>query len=75
MIERSDEMNEALVNLALSFYAGEPCRVCGFEITMDDLNDGPDGAVYAGYNKSNTSRTAHGRCWRKYLDCLATLDE
>ena len=46
-----------LVDLALSFYAGEPCRICGELLTMKDLNDG------AGYSDDNSSRSAHRQCW------------
>ena len=55
-------MKNALVNLALAFYAGEPCRICGKPLTMEDINDG---AVFAGYSKDNSSRSAHRLCWNK----------
>ena len=53
-------MERTLVDLALSFYAGEPCRICGELLTMEDLNDG---AVFAGYSDDNSSRSAHRQCW------------
>lgn len=53
---------ESAVNIALSMYAGEPCRVCGEEITMKDLNEG---AVFADYSKCNRSRAAHKKCWEQ----------
>jgi len=51
-------MERELVNLAMSMYAGEPCRICGKLLTMEDINDG---AVFAGYD--NSSRSAHRLCW------------
>jgi hypothetical protein len=53
------ETAQFLTDLAMSFYAGEPCRVCGELITRDDLHD----LVFAGYSKDNKSRSAHGKCW------------
>ena len=52
--------HDALVNLALAFYVGEPCRICGKPITRKDLDNG---AVFAGYSKDKKSRTAHKECW------------
>lgn len=47
--------------MALSMYEGEPCRVCGENIT--DATK----AVYAGYSADNKSRSAHKSCWQKNL--------
>ncbi len=41
-------------------YCHEPCRICGDLITEADLPE----LVFAGYSECNTSRTAHGNCWR-----------
>ena len=46
--------------LALSMYAGEPCRICGLTIGGDEVQD----AVFAGYSSDNVSRSAHGECWK-----------
>lgn len=59
---------EGAQKIALSMYAGEPCRICGKIIWEQDINDG---AVYAGYSADNHSRSAHKHCWEnspeKYL--------
>ena len=39
--------------------SGEPCRVCGQEITGE--------SVYAGYSVDNKSRRAHKECWNANL--------
>ncbi len=44
----------------LSMYANEPCRICGKLLSSEDVND----AVFAGYDRSDKSRSAHGECWR-----------
>lgn len=59
--------DDALVQLALSMYADEPCRVCGRLLTMNDLNRG---AVFAGYNRAGTARAAHKRCWDNFVEML-----
>ena len=51
-----------LVNLALSMYTNEPCRICGTTITKDDL----DLLVFAGYSQDDMARAAHGHCWERY---------
>jgi hypothetical protein len=55
---------ESAVRIAMSFYAGEPCRICGKTLTMKDIEDG---AIYAGYSKNNESRAAHKNCWGKNI--------
>ena len=50
-----------MARLALSFYANEPCRICGELIEPKDLK----GLVFAGYSIDNKSRAAHDRCWEK----------
>ena len=47
------------VKLAFSMYEGEPCRICGENIT--DATK----AVYAGYSLGNKARSAHKICWDK----------
>jgi hypothetical protein len=53
----------SMTELAISFYVGEPCRICGILMTREALND----AVFAGYSKCNKSRTAHKHCWTQDL--------
>lgn len=60
-------MDETL-ELALSAYCDEPCRICGVLLTMADIQDG---AVFAGYSPDNKSRAAHKRCFDGAL-ALAT---
>jgi len=50
-----------LIDLAMSFYVDEPCRICGKLIQPDDLH----GLIFAGYSKDNKARSAYGECWRK----------
>lgn len=52
------EIRETLVPV-LNMYINEPCRICGKNLTMDDVMD----AVFAGYSKDNRSRAAHRACW------------
>lgn len=49
-----------LLNMVLTTYVNEPCRICGRIITRDDIDSG---AVFAGYSKDGGSRGAHKRCW------------
>lgn len=55
--------NKHLVDLAMSFYVDEPCRICGKMIKKEDLHD----LVYAGYSLENKARSAHGDCWAKNI--------
>ena len=66
-VEKTDEMRgvTSIEDVALFMYSGEPCRICGREITYRDVKNG---AVYVGYNEDNTSRSAHKRCFFGYLD-------
>ena len=50
------EADSPLIDVALSMYEDEPCRICGRLLTMEDLKNG---AVFAGYSDDNTSRPAH----------------
>lgn len=52
--------------LATSMYVGEPCRICGRNLTAKDMAE----AVFAGYSACDRSRAAHGHCW-----CSATPKE
>jgi len=63
VVEVTDENRSHLVNLAVSMYTNEPCRICGVLLTMEDMRNG---AVFAGYSNDNAARSAHGDCWRKY---------
>lgn len=56
------------INIALSMYTGEPCRICGRILTMDDVRAG---AVFAGYSKDNKSRAAHKLCWDNAMDVFS----
>lgn len=56
------ENKKYLLQVALSMYAGEPCRICGGTLTMDDLRNG---AVFAGYSADNAARSAHKECWQR----------
>jgi hypothetical protein len=49
------------VELAMSMYEGEPCRICGESIA--DASQ----AVYAGYSADSKSRSAHKKCWNKNI--------
>lgn len=53
---------ESAARIAMSMYAGEPCRICGKTLTMKAIESG---AVFAGYSKDNKSRAAHKECWNK----------
>lgn len=59
----TDENRSYLLNIALSMYTNEPCRICGELLTMEDMRNG---AVFAGYSSDNAARAAHGECWRRY---------
>ena len=52
-------VTDAILDLVMSFYADEPCRICGKNITRADL----DTIVYAGYSDDGKARAAHKRCW------------
>ena len=66
-LSRSNELHESLVNLALSFYAGEPCRLCQREITMDDLQGA---ARYVGYSEKYEGRSVHDECWSRFIELM-----
>ena len=57
-----------VIDIALSMYAGEPRRICGRLLTMDDIKAG---AVFAGYSKDNKSRAAHKLCWDNAMDVFS----
>lgn len=63
VVEVTNENRQYLVDLAVSMYTNEPCRICGELLTMEDMRNG---AVFAGYSSDNAARSAHGECWRKY---------
>ena len=62
VIKITAENSSHLAQFALSMYAGEPCRICGELLTMDDLNDD---SVFAGYSSDNAARVAHETCWKR----------
>ena len=72
LVEITPENKDALVQVALSMYANEPCRICGGIVTMDDLRNG---AVYAGYSVDDTARSAHKACWQRSPSIDGTPNE
>lgn len=64
MFELNDKNREMARNLAAAMYTGEPCRICGENITMEDLENG---AVFAGYSADEKARSAHKHCWDKQI--------
>lgn len=67
----TDSALEPLVTMALHMYTGEPCRICGRILKMDDIRG--DGVVFAGYSADNTSRAAHKRCWQGFAEICKQL--
>jgi hypothetical protein len=57
------EYKDVLVDLAMAFYYGEPCRICGKELTKEDGIT----MVWAGTSKDSKARCAHKECWDKGL--------
>ncbi len=55
IVEITDENREHLLEVALSMYANEPCRICGELITLEDVHGN---AVYAGYSLNNKARSS-----------------
>lgn len=59
----TDEQKSSALELAMSMYAGEPCRVCGKDIETADLRT----IVFAGYKPKDApgfgGRCAHHLCW------------
>lgn len=66
------ETGYGVVDIALSMYAHEPCRICGRELLMADIKNG---AVFAGYNADDTSRSAHRRCWYGVMDIVQSASD
>jgi hypothetical protein len=60
IVEITDDNRKYLLEMALSMYANEPCRICGKLITLEDVHEN---AVFAGYSIDNKSRSAHKTCW------------
>lgn len=56
-------------HLALSMYAGEPCRICRQIIALEDLHT----LVFAGYSRDGQTRAAHKVCWNNFIELLQTL--
>jgi len=48
------------LDLIFEMYANEPCRICGKNITIEQVKSD---AVFAGYSQDNKSRSAHKECW------------
>ena len=63
---------EAAADLVLMQYTGEPCRICGVPLTLDDVLDH---AVFIGYSADSKSRAAHRACWERYLSVARQLHE
>jgi hypothetical protein len=59
----NDETAKVLTSLAMSFYADEPCRICGETIQDEDLPS----LVFAGYAQGG-ARAAHEGCWNSRKD-------
>lgn len=53
-----------LLDLAMSLYVGEPCRICGKNITQGDLQS----IVWAGSSADFKARSAHEDCWKNNKD-------
>lgn len=64
-VGQSEKMDNAPVDLVLSFYVGEPCRICGKPITREDIDNG---AVFASYSDDDLSRSVHKECWEERED-------
>jgi len=52
--------SQTIVEIALSMYDGEPCRICGKPVVANT-------AVFAGHSDDNESRSACKSCWDKNL--------
>lgn len=60
---------ERLIDLALKAYTDEPCRICGENLTLDDVLAG---AVFAGYGQGG-ARAAHKDCWQTVVEIICGL--
>lgn len=65
----NDESRRVAFEMALSMYAGEPCRICRRILTREDI----DNAVFAGYSLDGTARSAHRVCWENFVELVQTL--
>ena len=67
-LAREQEIHDRVIaaQVAIGMYAGEPCRICGKEITVEDLHL----VVFAGYSDDSKSRAAHGLCWSNLVDVV-----
>ncbi len=64
LIEVTDENASEIVRMALAQYANEPCRICGENVTGEDVFTN---AVFAGYSENDVARSAHKTCWEKNI--------
>lgn len=68
LIPISDETREAALEMALSMYVSEPCRICRRALTRDDIRE----AKFAGYSRDGQARAAHRVCWQNFVELLQT---
>ena len=58
-------MNESaatpVLNMALEFYTGKPCRICGRPLTAREIRNGQ--VVDADYSADGEKRAAHKACF------------
>ncbi len=57
------DINTAL-DIVFGMYSNEPCRICGKNVTLEQIKSD---AVFAGYSQDNKSRSAHKECWNKNI--------
>jgi hypothetical protein len=53
---------EDAAKIVLSFYIGEPCRICGNLIRKSDIAT----TVWTGYSANNEARIAHQACYETF---------
>lgn len=61
-----------VIDMVLSMmYANEECRVCGKELTAEDMKT----AVFAGYSNKSRARGAHKECWDGLVDVVGSMPQ
>ena len=50
-----------VLEMVLAAYANEPCRICGDNITLEQIKSNV--VVFAGYSADSAARSAHKNCW------------
>lgn len=53
-------MLNVFINKHYSNLSGEPCRICGQNMTVEDIKDE---SIFTGYSFCNTARLAHKKCY------------